>query len=78
MQYVPENGLYVYFRYDENQTIMCIMNTGSQAAWIDFKKYQERIDGFIKAKKVIGNQVYSLNDKPEIETMQMWVLELSR
>jgi len=27
MQYVPKNGLYVYFRYDAAQTIMCVMNT---------------------------------------------------
>ena len=26
MQYVPENGAYVYFRYDNKQTVMCVMN----------------------------------------------------
>ena len=26
MQYVPQDGLYVYFRYDAKQTIMCVMN----------------------------------------------------
>jgi glycosidase len=76
MQYVPQNGLYVYFRYDATQTIMCVMNTGKDAMDIDFSKYPERTNGFIKAKSVTGKQVLNLADKPEIEPMQMWVMEL--
>ncbi|HEX8357767.1 MAG TPA: alpha-amylase family glycosyl hydrolase, partial [Segetibacter sp.] len=30
MQYVPEDELYVYFRYDAKQTVMCIMNAGTK------------------------------------------------
>jgi glycosidase len=28
-QYVPENGLYVYFRFDDNKTVMVIANTSN-------------------------------------------------
>ncbi len=76
MQYVPQNGLYVYFRYDENQTIMCVMNTSKEALDIDFSYYPERTNGFIKAKSVTGKLVFNLTDKPKIEPMQMWVMEL--
>ncbi len=38
MQYIPENGLYVYFRYDAKQSVMCVMNTGDNAMPVNFFK----------------------------------------
>ncbi len=43
MQYVPENGVYVYFRYDNQQTIMCVMNTNDGPATLDLTRFSERI-----------------------------------
>lgn len=77
-QYVPEGGLYVYFRYDSNQTVMCIMNTGNEEKQIDFSKYNERTQGFTKAKSVIGNQSYQTTEKITIPGNRMWVLELQK
>ncbi|MDE3142624.1 MAG: glycoside hydrolase family 13 protein, partial [Bacteroidota bacterium] len=54
MQYIPYDGLYVYFRYDNNQTIMCVMNTSDKEKQIDFKKYDERTANFSKAVDVIN------------------------
>ena len=76
MQYVPADGLYVYFRYDEKQTIMCIMNTDSTSKQIDFKKYAERTMGFSKASDVINNNDYNTSDKFLIPAKEMLVLEL--
>jgi glycosidase len=76
MQYIPANGLYVYFRYDARQTIMCIMNTSDNSMQVDFKKYTERTAGFAKAVDVINNKSYSTSDNPLIPSKEMWVLEL--
>jgi len=38
MQYIPQDGLYVYFRYNNSQTIMCIMNTSTKPQQINFFK----------------------------------------
>jgi glycosidase len=78
MQYVPVNGLYVYFRYDEKQNIMCIMNTDSTSKQIDFKKYAERTTGFSKAINVIDNNSYNTSDTLTIPAKEMWVLELKK
>jgi len=45
MQYVPEKCLYVYFRYDAQQTVLCAMNTGEAPVAVDFSRYKERTDG---------------------------------
>jgi neopullulanase len=40
MHYLPVDGVYVYFRYDDSQTIMCIMNTSEKEVSIDFTRYR--------------------------------------
>lgn len=75
MQYLPIDGLYVYFRYDAKQTVACIMNTSDQVRKIDFKEnYTERTKGFSSARDVLTNQILSFN--LELRPMSMLVLEL--
>jgi glycosidase len=53
MQYVPQDGLYVYFRYTDKQTVMVVMNTAKEDKQVVFDKYAERTNGFTKYKDVI-------------------------
>lgn len=55
MQYVPRNGCYIYFRYDAQQTVMVIANTGKKTAKPDWSIYQERVGGFSNAHDVLSN-----------------------
>lgn len=76
MQFLPQDGLYVYFRYDNKQTIMCVMNTDEKARTIDFSKYAERTSGFAFAKDVqTGEQRKS---GFEIPAKTMWVMEMGK
>ena len=76
MQYVPKDGLYVYFRYDTRQTIMCVMNTGDDTQTIDFGQYAERTAGFAGAHDIVSGKAYDLSEKITIPCMQMMILEL--
>jgi neopullulanase len=78
MQYVPQNGLYVYFRYDETQTIMCIMNTHHQPHQIKFSNYAERTSSFSKGTHVVEGVEIDLASTQTIEANQMWILELKK
>jgi glycosidase len=60
MQYVPENGLYVYFRYNHQQTIMVIVNTNEKEEKLDTKRFAERINGYQEAVNIITQE--SLKD----------------
>lgn len=78
MHYVPDNGLYVYFRYNEKQTIMCVMNTDTKERTIDFNRYAERTAGFSKAENVLSKDALVTTQKATIAPMRMWVLELKK
>jgi glycosidase len=78
MQYAPHDGLYVYFRYNDNQTVMCIMNINQKEMQIDFSQYAERTSGFTSAKSVTSDQTFQLANKATILGKTMWVLELGK
>lgn len=75
-QYVPSDGLYVYFRYDSKQTIMCVMNTSDQEKEIDFGAYSERTNGFKKAIEISSKDVLELNSKAIIGGKKLFIFEL--
>ena len=75
-QYVPDNGLYVYFRYNLNQTIMCVMNTSDIERLVDFTNYAERTAGFSKATDVVTGK--PLSTSFSIPAKTFWVLELNK
>jgi glycosidase len=78
MHYVPDNGLYVYFRYNSNETIMCIMNASKENRIIHFNNYPERTRGFSKAIDVLADNSININESPEIPAGDMWILQMKK
>lgn len=62
MQYIPSDGLYVYFRYDKNQTVMVISNTNDKSVDIKTSRFTERMKGFNKMKNIITSEVQDCKD----------------
>jgi glycosidase len=61
-QFVPEDGVYVYFRHDNNKTIMVASNTNATAKTIETIRFAERMSGFKGARNVLtGETVTSLS-----------------
>jgi neopullulanase len=75
MQYVPADGLYVYFRYDDRQTVMCVMNTGDKKQKVQLNNYPEMTKGARVAKNVAGVGQFPLEGF-DVEPKQMLILEL--
>jgi glycosidase len=62
MQFVPDDDMYVYFRYNESECVMVILNTSDAQKKLDTKRFEERTSGFSKAKNVVtGNMVADLS-----------------
>ncbi len=62
MQFVPNRGLYTYFRYDAKQTVMVISNTGDKPAKPDWKAYTERTKDYKRGRDVVTGKVYLLEE----------------
>ncbi|MCW3086769.1 MAG: alpha-amylase, partial [Sediminibacterium sp.] len=76
MQYVPADGVYVYFRYNAGHTVMCVMNTSGKEKNVAFNQFQERTNGFTKGREVSSGAL--LGDNFNIPAKKLWVIELAR
>jgi glycosidase len=76
MQYVPENGMYVYFRYNEAKTVMVIMNANDKAQDLQTKRFTERTGAFTKGVDVITGKEQSITDTIAVPAFTTLVLEL--
>ncbi|MCX2842879.1 glycoside hydrolase family 13 protein [Microbulbifer thermotolerans] len=73
--FAPENGTYVYFRYDDKKKIMVAINKSDQAKKLDMKRFAEVIDGETHGTDVISGRRYTLANLP-LPARDVLVLEL--
>ena len=77
MQFVPVDGVYVYFRYDAKQTIMVVMNTAKTEKNISFADYEERTKGFSSCNNIVTKEKMAMKDF-KLKSYQTVVLELAK
>ena len=75
-QFLPRDGMYVYFRHIESQSVMVVLNQSDEAKILDTQRFAERLNGFTKGKNVLDDTV--LNDLKQIQVkgMSVQVIEL--
>jgi glycosidase len=56
MQYIPEKGIYVYFRYDAKKTVMIVYNSTEAEKELNTDRFEERMAGFNKGLDIITSQ----------------------
>lgn len=76
MQFLPVDGVYVYFRYDAKQTVLCVMNTNAEPKTIDLTRFAERIKGFSSAVDVAAGVEFKLEKQLQLMPVSNLVLEL--
>lgn len=77
MQYIPVDGVYTYFRYDQKQTVMIVMNTAKTEKKISITDYPERTNGFTQFSNVVTGESGELKDF-SLGSYQAVVLELKK
>ncbi|MEO1413374.1 MAG: cyclomaltodextrinase C-terminal domain-containing protein, partial [Bacteroidota bacterium] len=75
-QFVPVDDIYVYFRYDEQTTVMVLLNTSDAPQVVNTQRYRERMLGFGKAKEVTSGEQLDRIDQISIGAHSALVLEL--
>ncbi len=76
MQFIPEQGVYVYFRYDKQKTIMVVMNSAEEAIALETGRFKERIGTFARATDVISGATMDLSQPIPLQARTAYILEL--
>ncbi|MCF8321269.1 MAG: glycoside hydrolase family 13 protein [Flavobacterium sp.] len=74
--YVPDNNVYVYFRYNEKETVMVIINNNSEKQILKTNRFKESIQNLKSGKEVLSGKTFDLNNDIEIEGKSALILEL--
>lgn len=75
-QYLPEDNVYVYFRYNDTQTVMVVINNNSEVRTLKTSRFAESIKSFTSGTDVISGKIVSLNGGLTIEPKSSFILEL--
>ncbi len=78
MQYVPEDGIYVYFRYDANQTVMVVYNGNDEVKKLDLMRFEERTNGFLGAKEITNGTQLNGFSTVDLPSRTAYVYELTK
>jgi neopullulanase len=57
--YVPEDNIYVYFRYNKQQTVMVVMNGNKEVKTLNTSRLIENMKGFTQAKNILSGEKIS-------------------
>jgi glycosidase len=61
--FIPAEGIYVYFRYNDKKTVMVVMNNNEAEKAIPMKRYREFLDSFTSGYEVLsGKNLTSLSE----------------
>jgi len=73
--FIPENNMYVYFRYDDEHLVMVILNNSDKNQNLNTETYVEMLDTITIGKNIFDNKNYTLNEMI-IPAKSSFVLEL--
>lgn len=74
--YIPEDNVYVYFRYNDNETVMVIINNAAEAKTFKTARFQENIKDFTSGKDVLTGKSINVKEDITIEEKSVLILEL--
>lgn len=77
MQFVPENGIYVYFRYNAQQTVMVVLNTNDKEEELTTLRFAERTRNYGTLLNIVTNEKQSI-DKIKLAAKTAYMFELQK
>lgn len=76
MHFVPEENIYVYFRYDGKEKIMVVLSLNNKDVMLNLDRFNEIISGSSKATDIISGEAIELSDKLNVPAFKSLILEL--
>ena len=76
--FVPEDGTYVYFRYDDNNCVMVVLNKNKNLKTLDTNRFNEVISGYTKGLDIISGKQLDEIEKIKVPARSAMIIELKK
>jgi neopullulanase len=78
LHFVPENEVYVYFRYHESEKIMVVINKSKKEISLDMDRFSEIMTGETIGEDVLSRKTYNLAGSVLVSPRSALVLQLKK
>ena len=75
-QFIPENGIYVFFRYNNDKTIMIVANNKLQNNVIELKRFSEMLKGKTSGTEITSGEKFSLQNSIQIPAKSVLIIDI--
>lgn len=75
-QYLPQENVYVYFRYDDEKTVMVVLNNAPDHKTFELKRFAQNIKNAKQGVDVLSGKTFDLAAPMTVEGKSAYVLEL--
>lgn len=74
--YIPENNVYVYFRHNDKETVMVVINNAPDSQKLNLTRFQENIKSFTSGNDILSGKTIDLKTELAIDGKTSMILEL--
>jgi glycosidase len=75
-QFIPQDGIYVYFRYDGKNAVMVVVNKNKETKKLDLERFREVLKDFHGGKDVMNGKVFLFEEGMNVPPETAIILEL--
>jgi glycosidase len=75
--YIPENNVYVYFRYTNSKSVMVVINNSKESKTFSTSRFQESILNYKKGVDVFSGKAIDLKNDIALEGKSVLIMELN-
>jgi len=76
IHFVPENGVYTYFRFNDQMKVMVVLNKTTSRQNVDLTRFSELLINGKTAKNIITGKEITLNNNLTVDSKQPLILEI--
>jgi glycosidase len=74
--FVPEDGTYVYFRHDTEDSVMVVLNKNPGTATLVLERFAERLRGYREGVDVVTGEIVKLEERLDVPARSVMLLDL--
>ena len=78
MHFAPIRNVYVYFRYDSDNTVMVVLNRDEEMITLETSRFAERVGDATHGTDVIGGKRFSIEESLVLAPRSVLILELEQ
>ena len=78
MHYLPDNNVYVYFRYNDTESVMVVVNNSKDKQTLKLDRFKESLASYSSGKDIISDVNFDLKSELYIDGKSSLILELKK